>query len=142
MSSEEEIWDMIEEKHDYGLIPEPAKSEAIEVSEQRQNITKDILDYALDHANRYWKEHLEENGQISVDNENTVIRYGREISDQYFSGLAKDIKDEYGNQLKMEDIFELVDKLMEMPEGEENKTPYNKDPRRTPENEEFPSMFQ
>jgi len=57
--------------------------------------------------------------------------------------LSRDIYDEREHRLEMEDVSELADTLTTLPEDSRfEDVPWDYDPKFTPENEDFVSMFQ
>lgn len=144
MASEEELLDEIEEGREYGLVPDPVKDEAMDIYEQNSDITGEIFDYALETANNYWREYIQRKGEIITEGERPGVRFREEeeFSDRYLVDLATDIENEYREEISREALFELADTLTEVPDQPDNGSVHNSDPRATPENHDFPSMFQ
>lgn len=143
-----QILEQVERSYDgYGLIPESVEERTYQLLESNQNIDEEILDYALDQAAEYWREHVHEEADIFQRNGGFGVRCNEDLDEEYVRQLASDLHSMYSEQLETEDISQLALHLKEIPEDDKQpvnleNVPHNRDPKWTSENEDYPSMFQ
>lgn len=143
MDSKSDLFDSIEDKKEYGLLPDNIKQEAYELLESNDNIDQEIVSYALDVASEYWRKHIEDKGQVVNNRKSQGIKFEDNFDSDYMRDLTRDLYREWEDQLEVEDVSELAKTLTTLPEDSRfENVPWDYDPKLTPENEDYPSMFQ
>jgi hypothetical protein len=133
-----DILDRLEEKDDRAILPD-----AIELEAYREltHIDREVVEEAVDTAADYWRKEVEERGRIQQQGPQVAINYSDELSRRYQKELVRDLDQSY--ELDAEELSEIASTLSKLPEDRDTaNTPYERDPKRTPEDEDFPSMFQ
>lgn len=137
MVDEKEVLDSIEEDQvGHAFVPDPVRNEAFKLAEEYGDLDPETVDEALEVASTYWREFIEDSGLVQSNPQGVRIEY-RDMSTEYQVRLARDIRDELGEEIERETaLTDLAYTLSSMPEDEEVN-----DPRNREEGTEFPSMF-
>jgi hypothetical protein len=143
MDSKSDLLDSLEEQDEYGLLPDNVEQETHKLLESNENIDHEVVSYALEAASDYWREHLEDNGQVVKGQQGTGFKIDDNFDNCHLKDLSRDIYDEWEHQLEMEEVYVLVNTLTTLPaESLSGGSTWNYNPKMTPENEDHPSMFQ
>lgn len=143
MDSESDILEKMEQQGRYGLVPSTVQKETYELLESNENIDESVVNDALDTASTYWKQHIVEKGQIEKNPQGLRLNYPDDFREEYRDDLAKELYREWRSQLEPEDVTELTETLTSVPEEDPfENVPWDSDPKYSPEDEDYPSMFQ
>ncbi|PSH00266.1 MAG: hypothetical protein BRC28_00510 [Nanohaloarchaea archaeon SW_4_43_9] len=147
MSPKDQMIKSIEQRRgEYSFVPEATLEEAMELPEEKQGIDYEFLDSALATAEKYWRKYLEEEAEVVTHGDGSAgLHYEIDMPPGYKLEVSRDLQKKHPD-LETREISEIVHILTTDQEDYETphleNVPHTQDPKWTPENKNYPSMFQ